>query len=349
MEKKHFYMADASAGKYMTRVKISEIDRFFPTYKDNPIFFCFRKEELIPETGEKIIGFLKKLEKQGVKYHVINESLPRCIFYPKNIKSFRDFRIEKRKILARCNGCIYLRRKECEGINEFPETGTNTIFDALSIHDILSLSRIVKYEDLNPIIDEMFKVKTVNTDEIFWDYPENVTQCDYDFIFHYVECKMRFKRQKEMSKNYKLRSMVLNAYEKRKKEYLDKKSLVPRDNRWTKLIIILNWLGLNPEKDVWIKKFATYRYSEDEPKMPQAWNRVWAFTKGLDIRNINDLKMAKNINFSESKKIINSYVPKLNDVFEQNVFNESRHIMLSKYVAIRKFSNMPLFREIRIH
>lgn len=234
---------------------------------------------------------------------------------------------------------------------------SRTIFDVFSTDIISHITSGVKKrmffnEELritfNRVLDKMFKIKTSKIDKIYWDYPKTVIDCDYDFIFHFIEAKLCISKKEELVKDQKLIILLKNAYEEHRQFYTNKEELEPRDNRWTKLIIIMNWLDLlsKEEKEFWIKKYACYKYSETEPKLPQAWNRVWALTEGLGILNVDDLKKIKTINFSEAEERICSYVPDVQDIFEQNVFNERDTVMLNKYVLIRKFCNKPFFKEI---
>lgn len=231
-----------------------------------------------------------------------------------------------------------------------------TIFDIFSVHEISSLVRnrknLLEKElliILNHILDKMFKIKSTNANVIYWDCPQNdARECDYDFVFHFVEAKLGLGKKEELIRNQDLITLIKNTYEKHKQEYVKKEKLVPRDNRWTKLIILMCWLDLLSKqgKRLWIEKYASYEFTESEPKLPQAWNRVWVFIQGLGISNVNDLKKIKTIDFPKAKSIICSYVPKLKDLSEQNVFNEAKNVMLSKYVKIRKFCNMPFFEEV---
>lgn len=110
----------------------------------------------------------------------------------------------------------------------------------------------------------------------------------------------------------------------------------------------MNWLDLlkPEEKELWIKKYAYYKFNETEPKLPQAWNRIWALTNGFNIPNLNDLKKIKTINFQKAKKTICSYIPNIQDISEQNVFDEQKEVMLSKYITIRRFCNKSFFEEL---
>ena len=195
----------------------------------------------------------------------------------------------------------------------------------------------------------MFEIKSRNADIIFWDYPKRLSdELDYDFIYHYIEVKKNLKKLDEITKNKKIIKIIMDTYKKYSSHYLNKDYIEPRDNRWVKLIIIMNWLNLfnQDQKKMLIRKFANYKFTEDEPKLPQAWNRVWAFTLGLDIRNINCLKDYFIKEFDQIKENIKSYIPTLDDVFHQNIFGEGRIVMLDKYFLIRNFCNEPVFEEL---
>lgn len=336
---------------------VNDLNLFVPTYKRNNLSFSFLENDLNLETGKKILDFLEKLRQRGVHYTLDISALPKCIFNSEQRETLKSFKKPEEKI-TKCLRCISFLRKECKGIAEGNiEPEEETVFDFFTI-DCLPYFAVRKdssqicAEEIkvitNRILDKMFEVKSSNAEVIFWDYPGNHKVCDYDFMFHFIEAKLVLGKKDDLLKNKKLISLVKRTYEERKSLYMEKEELVPRDNRWTKLIIMMNRLDLLSKegREFWIKKYAYYRFSESEPKMPQAWNRVWVFTEGLGIINIGDLKNVKGIDFDKAKKIICSYVPELWDVFGQNVFNEPKGIMLNKYVRIRNFCNQPLFKEI---
>ena len=103
-----------------------------PTGKDLFLLsFRFKKMDLRPETGKKVIKFLSELKKSGV-YFKVTKPLPKCLFtddYEKSIKNFNIprscfeclelFTVHDKK-LRLCNGKEYNFRdfKEREEIYE---------------------------------------------------------------------------------------------------------------------------------------------------------------------------------------------------------------------------------------
>lgn len=337
-------------------VPISELERFIPSTRMNFINFSFSEEDLKLDTGRKIIEFLENLERKNVNYLIDLKSLPRCIFDVKQRNKLRKFKSIRKEFVDKCSNCFFLLRKECNGIEKKITLSKHpTVFDIFSIHDILTLTkggsggREELRCALNRVLNKMFDIKSKNADVLYWNYPRDISEkCDYDFIFHFIEAKINLRGEEELLGNQRLITILKNTYEEHKQEYIQKESLIPRDNRWTKLIIMMGWLNLlsKQEKEFWIEKYAYYKFTETEPKLPQAWNRVWVFTEGLGIHNINDLKKIKTIDFNKSKKIICSYIPTLQDTLEQNIFSETKNVMLSKYAKIRSFCNVSFFEEL---
>lgn len=336
---------------------VSELEEFVPSAHTNYITFCFLEKDLTLGTGRKIIEFLERLEEKNVPYLIDLKSLPRCIFDAKQRTKLNTFKAIQREILPKCSKCFLFLRKQCNGVDKKEVLQKRwTIFGSLSVHDVLHMCKFTNYPEseklrlvLNSILDKMFELKSVNADILYWNYPKDTSEkCDYDFVFHFIEAKIQLREKDSLLNNSKLMTILENTYNKRKGEYIQKENLMPRDNRWTKLIIMMSWLGLlnEEEKALWIDKYASYKFTESEPKLPQAWNRVWVFTEALGVSNVNDLKKVSSVKFSEAKSLICSYVPTVQDLSKQNVFGEAKRVMLSKYWKIRSFCNKPFFDDL---
>jgi hypothetical protein len=335
-------------------INLNDLNSYIHFYHKDILTINYTKKDLNNLSVKKVFSFIINLKKKKGKFKLTSDSFPPCIFSRSNslIKevSFKD----KDIVDNSCKTCIYFRRKECNG-ELILEDKTDYVkkkkfIGSISVHDIPYLSQRLNNDEkviLNNLLNKWFIEYSHDLKEIFWDYPSNLLErCNYDFMFHFIEGKIKLNKKTELLLNKRVIMLIKKTYDIHKDEYIKKRFLVPRDNRWTKLIIMMCWLDIFSEKErlFWIKKYSYYLYSEDEAKFPQAWNRVWALVYGLGINNLNDLKKIKGVNFNKAKKIILSYIPKYYESETENCFSESQQVMIFKYISIKKFCNIPLFK-----
>jgi hypothetical protein len=308
-------------------------------------------------SGNRIRKFIEHLDKRGARYSLVEESIPDELFADDDrsfIRRWKTIELRKPADTSRCRSAADIIGRSYQEAKDEAEREDRMLFGVFQIHTICSLTPVLRSDrfpgaltTFNRMLDTMFDHKSRGVTTISWERTKDYAkECDYDFVFHYIENKINLGKGQELLANPHLCTIVKNTYDEKREEYLAKNDLEPRDNRWTKLIIMMSQLRLLEEKELWIRKYASYQYSSKYPLFPQAWNRVWAFTRGLGIRTLSDLEGIDGIDIKEARNTICTYIPMIKDAFRQNIFNESREIVLSKYFMIRTFCELSITDEI---
>jgi len=194
---------------------------------------------------------------------------------------------------------------------------------------------------INAILDQKFQVLCKDAKAIDFEFQG----CDFDDFTHYIEAKINLGKKSELLESKDIIFLLNKTYFEHKTDFINKDNLLPNDNRWNHIMMAVNSLDMlsDDEKTFWISKYSHLKLSEDEPKIPQVWNRVWMF-RILGVDNVSELKKFSS-NFSETNQTICGYIPTILDLKSENVFNEEETTMFSKYLLIKNFCNVIINEE----
>lgn len=197
-------------------------------------------------------------------------------------------------------------------------------------------------ENINSLFNDKFRSVCDGKELIDFGYSDPYIQdsCNYDSVYHFMSSKIRLGYKNELLSNDHLISMVKNTYNRHKEFYSNIKCLDIKYNRWSKIINMAGWLGLfdKSEKKFWINKYAVLKLNKDQSELVQTWNRVWAFY-GLEIPNVDYLRLVEGIEYDEARKNICSYTPLISTLKEHDFADEGMAVMLMKYIEIMNFCN----------
>jgi hypothetical protein len=258
-------------------IHFEELDNFVIYVDDgavNDIRIIYNEKHLNFKNGLKVIKYLQKLKKQKIKFIINEESLKPCLFKKKDKQNIKkNYKISENKISKKCFYCEFYK-KECFGNKGEAFRGKVSKLEDISFDHLYAILRSEKLnkEFIEKIIDSKLKKVLANNDEIIWGYLNFKGKVlDYDYLFHCIELYKKIGQLKKLKGNLKLIKLIKECYQKRKKDYILKQKFHPRDNRWSKLICILKWLGLldKKEQEFWIKKYIEMKYDKSKPLFPQ--------------------------------------------------------------------------------
>jgi hypothetical protein len=200
---------------------------------------------------------------------------------------------------------------------------------------------------INSVLDQKFqRLGCSEAETIDMTHDRNFHNCNYDNFWHYIAAKTELGMKSDTLNNGELISLLNRTYNEYKPLYASKNELNPDDNKWNYIMNSMIYLNLlnNEEKDFWVHHYASLKFDENQQKFPQTWNRIWMF-RYLDIDSVYTLASKYNLNVSQVKENICSYIPSLNDTYNENLFRESEGIMFSKYLLIKHFCDIPFTEE----
>lgn len=204
----------------------------------------------------------------------------------------------------------------------------------------------IRENELNKILDQKFEqLKCLEAETIDMNYrnPYLSKVCNFDIFSHYVDTKVALGMKSELLENEKLISILNRTYNHYKSFYANKDKLSPYDNKWNHIMNSVIALDLLTEEEMefWTIKYISFELDENQPKVPQIWNRIWMFDS-LGFHNIYDLAEKYNLNLTYVNESICNYILPIDTYKKEDLFREGDKIMFFKYMSFKNFCAIPL-------